>query len=208
MNDFNDVERLGLQADEGSSFEPAPAGTHVARCVGLIQLGTQTTEYQGKEGKPRRKIMLLWELPNELREFNEDEGQKPFIVSHIYSLVINDKATWTIHIESWLNKKIDKYFNPLTLLGLPCTLTIQHKSATSDPSKIRGKVTGITGLTKEQTCPDRITPIKKLLFEEWDQGLFEEQSEWIQNTIMQSKEYKQIVFTPVEKDLHWIDDEG
>jgi hypothetical protein len=32
----------------GGDFEQAPAGTHMARCVRIIDIGTQFGEYQGK----------------------------------------------------------------------------------------------------------------------------------------------------------------
>ena len=49
----------------GKEFEQAPAGTHVARCIKLIDLGTQFGEYQGKPTSAR-KVVVSWELPNEI----------------------------------------------------------------------------------------------------------------------------------------------
>lgn len=49
----------------GKEFEQASSGNHIARCVGLIDLGTQQSEYQGKTTYAR-KIVVRFELPNEL----------------------------------------------------------------------------------------------------------------------------------------------
>lgn len=41
----------------GAAFTPCPAGSYLARCVRLVDLGTQTTDYQG-ETKTARKVLL------------------------------------------------------------------------------------------------------------------------------------------------------
>ena len=51
----------------GKEFTPAPVGNHPARCIGIIDLGTQTGEWQGKP-LVRRQCVLQWELPNEQME--------------------------------------------------------------------------------------------------------------------------------------------
>jgi hypothetical protein len=180
-----------LIADEATSYVPAPAGTHIARCVGFINLGTQKQEYQGKPGKDRKKVMLFWELPEELHIFDESKGEEPYLISHIYSLVLGEKATWQCHMEGWTGGKIDKNFDPLSRLGQPCQLNIVHKLS-SDGDKVKAKVSSVARLTKNQKCPDRINPIKALLFSKWDEKLFNEQSEWVQKTIQASPEYKRM----------------
>ena len=52
-----------FSSDNGGGFTPAPEGTHVARCVRLIDLGTQHGEYLG-QATVRNQVMVMWELPN------------------------------------------------------------------------------------------------------------------------------------------------
>ena len=188
-DDYSGVE---IHAEESSSYVPAPAGTHVARCVTFIQLGTQKQEFNGIPGKDRMKIVLGWELPEELQVFDEAKGEQPFYITNTYSLVLGEKSTFKLHMESWTKGKINKEFNPLTMLGKPCQLNIEHKPKASDISKITAKVSGIAALTKNQTCPEQINPTKVLLFARWNQALFEKQPEWIRKAIEASPEFKSL----------------
>ena len=43
----------------GAGFEPVPAGTYVARCVNVIDLGVQATGFGDKE-----KVYISWEIPS------------------------------------------------------------------------------------------------------------------------------------------------
>ena len=99
---YEDVVHDDLRAEKATSYTPAPAGTFMARCIGFIQLGTQNGEYQGKPGKQRGKIMMVWELPEETCVFEEAKGPKPFTISQVYSLIISEKSTWRNHMEGWL----------------------------------------------------------------------------------------------------------
>ena len=38
----------------GGEFEQAPAGTHMAVCIRVIDIGTQDGEYQGKPNSKRQ----------------------------------------------------------------------------------------------------------------------------------------------------------
>jgi hypothetical protein len=74
---------MKLTDNGGKEFEQPPIGNHVARCIGMIDLGTQQGDYQGKTTHAR-KIVLRWELPNELISEGEWAG-KPFVVSQFYT---------------------------------------------------------------------------------------------------------------------------
>jgi hypothetical protein len=93
-------------------------------------------------------------------------------------------------MESWTKGKINKEFNALTMLGKPCQLVIEHNPKKSDPTQMTAKVKGIAALTKNQTCPEQINLTQVLLFERWNQVLFEKQPDWIKKAIEASPEYK------------------
>ena len=46
-------------------FVGVSTGVHKARCVRMIDLGTQRSEYQG-EVSWKRQILVSWEVPSEL----------------------------------------------------------------------------------------------------------------------------------------------
>jgi len=186
----DDYSGIEIHAEESGSYVPAPAGTHVAKCISIIQLGTQKQVFQGIPGKDRMKIVIGWELPEDLEVFNEAKGEQPFCIQNTYSLVLGEKSTFKLHMESWTGGKINREFNPLVMLGKPCQLNISHKAKESDATKMTAKVTGIAALTKNQTCPAQINPTKVLLFARWNQELFEKQPDWIRKAIEASPEYK------------------
>src|SRR5664280_2358069 len=109
--------------NEGSERIIIPAGTHVARCYGVIDLGTQ---YSEKFGNSSRKIQIQWELPNELM----DDG-RPLAISKRYTLSVNEKANLRKDLESWLGRGITMEeekngFALGSMLGAPCLLSIIH----------------------------------------------------------------------------------
>src|SRR5690606_20723228 len=108
----------------GGEFKQAPTGNHVARCIRLIDLGTQHSEYQGQPNV-RNQVLISWELCNELME----EG-KPYIVSHFYTNSLNEKATMRAHLEAWRGRAFTeaecKGFDLNNVLGKPCMLTVIH----------------------------------------------------------------------------------
>jgi len=192
INSENDYSGIEIHAEESSNYVPAPKGTHVARCVSFIQLGTQKQEFNGIPGKDRMKIVLGFELPEELQIFDEEKGEQPYYITNTYNLVLGEKSTFKIHMESWTKGRINKEFNPLVMLGKPCQLVIEHNPKKNDPTKMAAKITNIAALTKNQNCPPQINPTKVLLFQRWNQALFEKQPEWIRKAIEASPEYKSL----------------
>jgi len=190
MTNNEDYSGIEIHAENASNYLPAPEGTHIARCVTFIQLGTQKQEFQGIPGKDRKKIVLGFELPEEMHIFSPEKGEQPFYIQNTYSLVLGEKSNFKIHMEGWTKGKINNQFNPLTMLGQPCQITIQHNPSTKDPARMNAKVTGLSALTKTQVCPPQISPYKVLLFQRWNQEVFDSLSDWMQKTIEASPEYK------------------
>jgi hypothetical protein len=110
-----------------SNFEPAPAGTHLAILVKLIDLGWQDNTFQG-ETTEQHQAMLTWELPLKL-----DEKGWPFLVSKTLNLSLHEKATFRSWAQSMLARVFTKAdivglnrFNAKTLLGKTCMIKIDH----------------------------------------------------------------------------------
>ena len=83
------------------TFEAAPAGLHPARLYRLIDLGTQTGDYQGKPTKAR-KLLLSFEL---LGEDKMSDG-KPFSISRRFTASLSDKAALRAFINQWRGKSL------------------------------------------------------------------------------------------------------
>jgi hypothetical protein len=170
---------------EGSTkeFEQAPAGNHVARSIGMIDLGTQTGEWQGKP-TVRRQIVIRWELPTETMH----DG-KPFIVSKFYTASLGERATLRAHLTAWRGREFTSQelmsFHAKNILGKPCLLNVIH----SDSGKAR--VEGIGALPKGMEVPPQINPTVyfSLEREEFDTKIFETLPDFYKELIKKSPEY-------------------
>jgi hypothetical protein len=109
---------------EETAREPIPAGTHLAVCVSVVQLGLQ----EDKFGR-RKKLWLRWELP-ELTASHADNGGKQRIgtplIGRLYTRSLDAKANLRKHLESWLATK-DVPRDILKVLGKPCMLSVTHR---------------------------------------------------------------------------------
>ena len=117
-------------SDKGGGFTLAPAGQHRARCFGVIDLGTQKVEWQGQV-KWQPKVMLRWELSDELMEADEHGKQRPFSISKRYTNSLHEKAALRHDLEAWRGKQFTGEelagFNLSKLLKAPCQLTVVHE---------------------------------------------------------------------------------
>lgn len=177
--------------DSGNGdFEQPPIGTHVARCIKLIDIGTQKGEYQGK-ATFKRQVIIGWELPNELMTTGDFTG-KPFTTSKFYTQSLNEKSTLRADLKNWRGRDFTEAelagFDAKNIIGKPCMLSL----TTNEKGKIR--VTGIMALPKGTAVPDQVNPTVYFSLEpgEFDQAVFDGISEGIKKMIMVSPEYQSI----------------
>ncbi len=170
---------------EETNFKQLEAGVYPARCIRIIGLGTQHSEYQGKPVS-RVQVLVVWELPTELIEDGERAGQ-PHIISKFYTSSISEKATLRKHLVSWRGKDFTREelngFNLNSFIGKTCLLSIVH----SDKGK--AKVDTVTNVPKGTTVPDQINPSVAFNVFQWDQETFDSLSAGIRKIIQQSDEY-------------------
>jgi hypothetical protein len=172
--------------NEGNFQRPDP-GTYVARCVRIIDLGTQTGEYQGTP-TIRRQVVLGWELPTELIPEGEYKGQ-PFLVTKFYTASLNEKATLRHDLENWRTKPFTEEelggFDLANILGKPCLVTI---TLTENG---KSKVTGVTSPPRGTKVPEQFNPSLNFSLEpgEFDPSVYESLSDWFKDTIAASPEF-------------------
>ena len=178
-------------AKGGGTFQIAPAGTHIGRCVQIIDLGTQKTNFQGRE-KRARKVRIAWELPEELATFNADKGEEPFVVGKEYTLSLGDKATLRKDLEAWrgrafTNEELEG-FDLAKLLGVPCLLTIVHEVAKSSGNNY-AKIVSVTKIGKNMTCPPQISAGLEYSIDQGKNEIFQSLPEWLQDKCKQCEEW-------------------
>jgi hypothetical protein len=176
-------------------FTPPPAGTHLAICYRVIDLGTQQGEWKGQT-KHQHKIMISWELPDE----KMDDG-KPFTVHQRYTFSSNEKARLRQDLESWRGAPFqDSDFGPggfhlSKLIGVPCLITLIHEAKNGSTY---ANIRSIAKVIKGTQVPTLSNP--KLFFSlvasEFNRQTFDGLPERIRETIMKSPEWAELMKEP------------
>ena len=179
---------MGLTATDsggGGDFTPAPQGTHVSRCVRVIDLGTQP----GSQMYPaeKHKVLIAWELPDELHEF--DGVQAPFLVHKRYTMSLHENATLRHDLESWRGRQFSEKelagFHLKNIAGVACMVTITHSTD--------GKYANIQAVTAPPKSVQVPAAINEVVYYEIEDGAteaFGKFSDNLQNTIRRAPEWQ------------------
>lgn len=175
--------------DSGNgNFEQAPIGSHVARCIKVIDIGTQKGEYQGQVSI-KRQVIIGWELPTELMETGEYAG-KPFTVSKFYTASLNEKANLRKDLANWRGRDFTEEellgFESKNILGKPCMLSIIHNE------KSKARVAGIMAIPKGIVVPEQVNPSVYFSLDQFDAVVFSSLSDGYKKLIQASPEYQHI----------------
>lgn len=181
-----------ILSDSGStSFEQPPTGSHAARCIAIIDLGTQRSTYEG-EAQIKRQVIVRWELPTELITTGDFAG-KPFTVSKFYTASLHEKAGLRKDLASWRGRDFTpeelKGFDLKSVLGKACMLAVGMSE------KGKAKVTSVMGLPKGMAVPSQITPNFHFSLDvnEFKEDQFEALSKGFKEMVLASPEYQQIL---------------
>lgn len=137
-------------ASGGTEYKPAPAGSHVAVCCDVVDLGVLEVTFGGKT-KKQHKVNIFWQLSEELRD-----DDKPFIVRKRYTLSLHEKAALRKDLEAWRgrafsNEELDK-FDLENLLSVGCYVSVVHQTK-ADGSGTWANVASIMKLPKGVPTP-------------------------------------------------------
>ncbi len=178
---------MAFRTPESQPNELPPAGMTVARCIKLINLGTQHSDFYKKS---KRKVIISFELPQILHKGGNFDGQ-PFIVSKRYTLSHNEKSALRADLESWYGQSFNTEqlnraggFDLEKLLDRYALVNIVH---TED--RQFANIKSINPLAKGMDKPRGYHPIVCFNLEEFSQGVFDSLSENLQNQIKTSSEY-------------------
>ena len=166
----------------------APEGTHVARCIQIIDKGTT---FDQKWQNRKRKVQFVFELPNELTVFAEEKGEQPFIAKTIMNLSMGEKAIMRKFIEAWIGKKMtDKQASDLDLFKLiskPAMINLSHNTLADGRTFVN--IMSISPLPKGMECPEQINEALCYDTTEHDQEVFDKLPSFIQEDICKSDEW-------------------
>jgi hypothetical protein len=177
---------MGLTVKEtgGSSYAPLEAGTYPARCVGVIDLGVQHSDYTGKDSE---RVRIIWELPTETTEV--DGVAKPRWMSKPYTASLHEKASLRKDLDSWRGKPFTPEelagFSLRNIVNAPCLLTIVHQTGTN--GNTYAKVGAISKIMKGMEVADLATD--PIVFDMDDlnaEDVLTQLPEWMQDEVKAS----------------------
>ena len=168
--------------EKSSSFPSVPVGVHKARCIKVIDLGTQKNEFEGNITW-KRQILVIWEVPEQTSETSE-----PLTISKFYTLSLHEKSNLGIDLTSWRGRPFSetekKGFDISKLIGHTCLLNVIQGNKNN-------KIGSIMPLPKGDKIAEQYHTGVVFDLEKYQKGkkeVFNQLSEGIRNIILRSKE--------------------
>ena len=171
-----------------SNREAIPADTYVGRCVEMIQIGTLTKTFEGKQ-KEVPTVRLSWELPDYKVEY--DGKEEPAMIGEEFTLSLHEKAGLRKVLKSWRGRDFTdaelKGFSMKNLLGAPCMLSVAHATK---GDKTYANVATVSKLMAKMVCPDQVNTSRILAYgEDFDWAVFDALPNWIKDKMKTTPEF-------------------
>jgi hypothetical protein len=106
-------------------FRNPDAGSYLGRCISVIDLGTQTTTWEGQT-KQQHKVILNFELFGEDSQGVLEIDSKPLAVYKRYTLSNHEKSTLMVDLKSWKGKEVELPLDLNKLLGQFAMVNVIH----------------------------------------------------------------------------------
>jgi hypothetical protein len=177
-------------------FQPAPAGAHLAQCVGVVDTGSKETEFGD-----RRQLRLTFLLPQEVTA-----AGRPFAVSRLMTKSYHRKATLRGFLDVLLGRTLTEAemrdgFNARALLGRVCMLQVVHN--VKEDGAVYANIDSIMPVPKGMKAPkieDAETQFLSLEPDEYTDEDFFALPPRVQDAVRGSKEYAELMARPAPDD--------
>ena len=171
--------------DSGSSdFTIAPQGSHIARCIQVIDLGTQFSEHYRKSA---HKILFGFELMNEAKQDGE-----PFLIFMRRTASLHVRSTLRGDLEAWRGKQFTaeelESFDLSSVLGASAYVNV----GPSDDGKYMN-IRSIMSLPKGAQPGPAKTPLLLFDIDAPDMDVFEQFGDKLKATIESAEEWNKPV---------------
>jgi len=175
--------------EKSSSFPSVSVGVHKARCIKVIDLGTQKNEFEGNITW-KRQVLVIWETPDQTNETSE-----PLTISRFYTLSLHEKSNLGIDLTSWRGRPFSetekKGFDISKLIGHTCLLNVIKGNKNN-------KIGSVMPLPKGDKIAEQYHTSVVFDFKDFQNGkkeVFNQLSEGIRNIILRSKELEGLEHT-------------
>lgn len=182
--------------ERDNAYVKVPTGMHLACCYRIIDLGTHTSEWEGR-AKINRKIVIQWEIHSE-----DDQGNPtvtangdPLSQHQTYTLSLGEKATLRQHLASWRGRDFTKEelrgFELKNLLGVWAMITIASRIG-KNGKEYRNvvSVSPVPASLKKAGLPPIFNRLEMFNTERPDMEMFESLREYWKQQITESHEWQ------------------
>lgn len=177
--------KLGKKAPASAEAKgPVEAGSHIAVCTGVIDLGLQENTWQG-ETKIKPMLLIQWEIDGETITIDGEEKNR--VISKRYTFSMNQKATLYKHLKAWISN-VGPDTELTDLLGKGAMLSIVH-SAPNAEGRVFANVDGVSKLPKGMKAPRATSALVAYDVEDHDDEVFNKLPQWVKDTIMKAKNF-------------------
>lgn len=186
---------LKIKKKAGQSVPPLAPGTYPAVCVGIVDLGEQ---YSQGFKKCSNKLLIIWEIPSQTIEIDEEE--KPRWLSKEFTASLHEKSALHQTLLSWRGRAFTEEelsedengflrFSTVEMLGTGCLLQVivEEKEGGS-----YNRITSVVALPAGMDPPAPQNPLLSFDIDQWDQQTFEALPAWIQQRIQKSTQFQKL----------------
>jgi hypothetical protein len=174
---------IAKTVDNESKYPEVATGVHKARCVKVIDLGTQENNYDGQVTW-KHQCMIIWEVPSQ-----SNNNGEPLTISKFYTLSLHEKATLGNDLSSWRGRPFTemekKGFDISKLVGVPCMINVM------EGKNGKPRVSSIMPLSKDEQLAEQFHEAVVFSVDEYQKGNrdeFNKLPDGIRNIILRSKE--------------------
>lgn len=193
--------------DTGTGFKPAPAGTHLARCFKIVELGVQRVTFQNQT-KELPKLQIYFELFGDDDDGNpltSDDGA-PLTISRRFTASLSPKSNLRPLLESWRGRPFSPQelqgFSLRNLLGKFAMVSVVHETV---DTKTFANLIGLSGVPSamRKSLPAGHHPEQYFMIADPDMAMFAGFHEKLQTTIRAALNWKE---PEAKKDTGGIED--
>jgi hypothetical protein len=156
------IKTLKATSAASESFDVPPAGNHPGVLVAIVDLGTQASDFQGKQ-RSVHEIFLCWELTDQ--NIPGTSGRH-HLIGKRFSLTFTTRSGLRQLLEKWrgVAYKEGEEFDPQKVLGRTCLVNVSNSTV---EERTYAKFEGVSPLPRGLNCP---APQNKPLYWEIESG--------------------------------------
>ena len=186
---------MPLVVKDSGDFMSVPPGSHIARCYRIVDLGTQRSEYMGKE-KYLQKVMLQFEVHSEDDQGNPlvTQDGRPLSISKSFTCTLSEKSSLRKDLQLWRGRDFTpeelRGFELKNVLGAWALLSVTQSESNG---KTYTNIAAINPVPKamKAALPTPVNPTGMFSIEDPDMAMFDTFSENLKNRITSSPEWKE-----------------